>query len=337
VSDITSTEEEKLAELAWERAAEDADLTLELPGGIPMFFRLIPATGPEGFRMGARGYGADEEPVHRVVIPQPFYLGTFPVTQEQFAVWTPTPEYDEWFRENSDLIRRTSWNKKEKAEPHSNGFPENPKRPAEQVTFWEAVAFGELLKKMDTSGNFPAKHVGGVPTEAQWEYACRKSTDTEYWSGDGEAALAEVAWYDGNSKNRTHITGGKNRENPFGLHDMHGNVWEWCRDEWEAQAYSKKVDGVTDPFTEPKDDEAGRVLRGGSWGSSARICRAPYRDGDGAGIRLGDFGFRVCLFPGSGGQAQSSHGEAPGGGSAGTERKPEGGGGAGNPLDNGSF
>jgi formylglycine-generating enzyme required for sulfatase activity len=129
--------------------------------------------------------------------------------------------------------------------------------PVEQVSWHDAVAF--------------CNKVGGrLPTEAEWEYACRAGTTTKYHSGDTDSDLARVAWYDGNSGNTTHAVGGK-QANAWGLHDMHGNVWEWCAD-WYGD-YPKG--DVTDPVGPSSGSR--RVLRGGSWLNTASYCRSAHR------------------------------------------------------------
>ena len=138
----------------------------------------------------------------------------------------------------------------------------------------------------------------GLPTEAQWEHACRAGTETEYHTGDGEAALAEAGWYAGNSGGEPHPVGEK-EANRWGLYDLHGNVWEWCRDAWDRDAYKKRPDGVADPEGSP--EEAGeqapvrRVLRGGFWNGRATWCRSSSRNWRWAVVRSPNYGFRVCL------------------------------------------
>jgi len=147
-------------------------------------------------------------------------------------------------------------------------------------------------------------HFEGItlPSEAQWEYACRAETDTEYSSGNGPGALDKVGWYEANSGGRTRAVGGK-AANDFGLHEMHGNVWEWCRDAWDELAYRRRerYDGVADPeVTEAMvgKPDPDRVVRGGSWVDWAWFCRSALRIRRRPDNRGGSQGFRVCLFPG---------------------------------------
>jgi len=111
-----------------------------------------------------------------------------------------------------------------------------------------------------------------LPTEAQWEYACRAGSTTEYCNGDDEAALQRVGWYRKNSKKETHPVG-ELAANAWGLHDCHGNVWEWCEDWWDEEAYARN--DCTDP-TGPQAEYV-RVVRGGSFGNVARDARAAWR------------------------------------------------------------
>ena len=131
-----------------------------------------------------------------------------------------------------------------------------------------------------------------LPTEAQWEWACRAGTKTRFCFGDADAGLADYAWFDTNSGGTTHPVGTR-KPNAWGLHDTHGNVWEWCADWYEENYYGKS----------PKNDPAGpstgsdRVLRGGSWYYFPSYCRSSDR-----GRRdpvLGDYlgGFRVVVVP----------------------------------------
>ena len=272
-----------------------------------MAFRLIPAGA---FRMGSRGYDDREEPVHLVKIPAPFWLAETPVTQAQFALWTRAEDIK-----------------------HENHFKERPEHPAENLSWHEAVSFCAWLSR-EKAGQFPeGSALACLPTEAQWEYACRAGMDTEYYTGDGEAALAEAGWFgEDYEKGSTHPVREK-RANPFGLFDMHGNVWEWCQDIYDPNAYRKRPDGWTGreltvadagddaDSTMDEDRKSGtsqtRVLRGGSWNITAYWCRSASRLGDWPGDRFWSGGFRVCLVRGPAGQAGA---EEQSGGGAGTGR-----------------
>ncbi len=271
---------------------EVPDRIIHLPDGsrglVPMAFRPIPAC-PRGFLMGSRGNDDDEDPRHCVVIPQPCYLGTFPVTQRQFACFRPE---------------------------HENGFAGKPNHPAEWIIWHEARAFLTWLAK--EARNLPKGLVPRLPCEAEWEYACRAGTDTDYSSGDGEAALELDGWYNGNSGDTTHPVGRK-RENPWGLHDMLGNVDEWCEDVYDPQAYSKRGHKwLAKAWTEEMRDEKGethRVLRGGSWSTDPDWCRAAFRNRRPPGNGHTNLGFRVFLgLPGP-----AAEPEKPAGGGEGRE------------------
>ena len=142
-----------------------------------------------------------------------------------------------------------------------------------------------------------------LPTEAHWEYACRGETHTEYYTGDGNAALHGAGWYDQNSGITTHsVNDDSKRRNKIDLSDMHGNVWEWCLDLWDDAAYRRRWDGITVAETYELDEQHGdrseypsRVLRGGPSGLSAYWCRSACRTRFRASDRYWIGGFRVCL------------------------------------------
>ena len=132
-----------------------------------------------------------------------------------------------------------------------------------------------------------------LPTEAEWEYAARAGSTTAYSFGDDAGELGAYAWYDGNSGNKTHPVGQK-RANPWGLHDMHGNVWEWVQDWYGKDYYRSSSD------TDPRGPSSGesRVLRGGSWNFDAGLCRSAFRDSFRPDGRHESNGFRLALSPG---------------------------------------
>jgi formylglycine-generating enzyme required for sulfatase activity len=152
-----------------------------------------------------------------------------------------------------------------------------PNQPVVGVSWEEALAY--------------CKWAGlTLPTEAQWEYACRAGTTTRYSSGDSEEDLGRVGWYDDNSKDRLHGVGEKG-PNGFGLYDMHGNVWEWCMDVFGSYEQRPRAgDGLRH---EPVGG-AYRVLRGGSFANSAWSARSAYRFGRHPGSRGLFLGFRAA-------------------------------------------
>ncbi len=215
----------------------------------------------------------EEEKQHEVSITRPFYMGNFHVTQEQYeTVMGTNPTY----------------------------FKDRPTNPVEQVSWFEAVAFCEKLKKQSGTANL---HFS-LPTEAQWEYACRGGTQTRFYFGDDENQLEQYAWY---SKNAgvaadgygTHPAGEKNKPNKYGLHDMHGNVYDWCQDWYDRNYYS--ISPKEDPVGPEKGgyikaiNGSSRVLRGGSWYDDAKLCRSAFRDDFAPVFRDRNLGFRVSV------------------------------------------
>ncbi|BBO86803.1 hypothetical protein DSCO28_73690 (plasmid) [Desulfosarcina ovata subsp. sediminis] len=133
-----------------------------------------------------------------------------------------------------------------------------------------------------------------LPSEAQWEYACRAGTTTRFYSGHSEESLDRVGWYCENSVDKPHSVGEK-EPNGFGLYDMHGNVWEWVEDDWHGN-YNGAPDDGSVWIDNPRGSN--RIIRGGSWIISARYCRSAYRYGHGPANRNSGLGFRLALSPG---------------------------------------
>ncbi len=215
--------------------------------GIELVF--IPAGD---FLMGSpedeAGRRENEGPQHRVVISKPFYLGRYEVTQEQWLTLMDT---------NPSRFRGDD-------------------NPVNQMTWYECQEF--LSKAGDGLR---------LPTEAEWEYACRAGSTTRYHFGDSHELLGDYAWYDGNSGGRMHPVGGK-KPNAWGLYDMHGNAWEWCADYIASYEAAERID--------PQGPASGtfRVRRGGSWGTIARLCRSAWRDAFAPKHTYGHTGFRVA-------------------------------------------
>ena len=220
---------------------------------IGMKLALIP---PGEFIMGSDEFDENEKPAHKVTLTRPFQLGMYEVTQEQYTKVVGI---------NPSKYKGLS-------------------NPVEQVNWAEAVAFCKLLS--DLPEEKASGHVYRLPTEAEWEYACRAGTTTEYAYGDDPSLLGEFAWYTGNSGKQTHPVG-KKLSNSWGLNDMHGNVWEWV---WDG--FGKfRWDSVTDP--RGNDGSSYRVYLGGSWGSGARLSRVSYRGSNDPSICGDRIGFRI--------------------------------------------
>ncbi|MCY2979258.1 MAG: formylglycine-generating enzyme family protein [Planctomycetota bacterium] len=200
------------------------------------------------------------ETQHLVTISHWFYIGAYEVTQDQ---------YEKVMGSNPSRFK-------------------GAKNPVETVGWDDAVSFCKKLSAM------PEEKAAGreyrLPTEAEWEYACRANSISTYSFGDSAESLGESAWYDQNAGLTTHPVGEK-KPNRWGLYDMHGNVWERCQD-WNA-------DYPSDASTDPKGPDGGsiRVARGGCWSGVAAFCRSAIRAADGQSIRSGQCGIRIALSP----------------------------------------
>jgi formylglycine-generating enzyme required for sulfatase activity len=270
---------------AW---AKHIGVSVQMTNSIGMKLVLIP---PGEFEMGStkefveeelRLHGSDrlyrnpclpgEAPRHRVRITKPYWLGVTEVTQE---------EYQRVMGSNPSKFRG------------------DPKRPVEQVTWDQAVEFCRRLS--ESPGEKGAKRRYGLPTEAQWEYACRAGSAGRWYfsersssvpTASEERLLGEYGWFNANAGGQTRPVGQK-RANVFGLSDMYGNVWEFCRDWYDKDYYAKS----------PTDDPMGplvgsaRVVRGGSWSNPAERCRSATRSSNEPRGRGRNAGFRVSLVP----------------------------------------
>jgi formylglycine-generating enzyme required for sulfatase activity len=162
------------------------------------------------------------------------------------------------------------------------------------VTWNDAMAFCKWLRKKE-------KKYYDLPTEAEWEYACRAGGEPEdaYCFGSDRQKLGEYAWFDGNSGMKTHPVGTKTA-NKWGLYDMHGNTWELCKDSPRKYPAKEEVGKLKEPIEDPRglDGDDRRVLRGGSWFSFPRRPRSAHRGFGVRAYRCCDVGFRVVLRPG---------------------------------------
>jgi formylglycine-generating enzyme required for sulfatase activity len=202
-------------------------------------------------------------------------MGKYEVTQGQYlAVMGSNPSY---FNTN-------------------NGFSLDLTRPVEQVSWFDATNYcGTLTQRERAAGRIATNSVYRLPTEAEWEYACRGWTSTRFSYGDdpGYTNLTDYAWYTVNSGNQTHPAGQKT-PNPWDIYDMHGNVWEWCQDYYSAYPGGSVVD--------PQGPAIGtnHVLRGGSWYNiPSSDLRSAFRRGDRLSTSMDwRIGFRVILAAG---------------------------------------
>ncbi len=236
-------------------------LTLDLGKGAKMKLARIPAGS---FMMGSpkteKGRKSHEGPQHKVTISPGapgFYMGTTEVTQEQ---------YEAVMGKNPSLFKA-------------------PKNPVEQVSWNDAV---EFCKKVSAS----TRRTVRLPTEAEWEYACRAGSKTQFCFGDDAKQFGDYAWYHANSRLKTHPVAQK-KPNAWGLYDMHGNVREHCLDWWEKGYYAKAH------ATDPQGPASGRyrVVRGGAYGYPESGCRSATRDADAPDYRINNVGFRVVVWP----------------------------------------
>ncbi len=200
----------------------------------------------------------DERPQHSVSLTKPFYIQTTEVTQRQWE----------------------------------NIMGDNPSEfktcgkdcPVEKISWHDAKEFIKKLNEKEKTNKFR------LPTEAEWEYACRAGSTTAFYFGNQKKLLVKNAWNTTNSREWTHKVNRK-KPNAWGLYDMHGNVLEWCED-WYGDYPS---DSVTDP-TGPSSGTQ-KISRGGSWRSATRFCRSSYRHGVDPGFKRANRGFRIAMDP----------------------------------------
>lgn len=302
-------------------------LELNLGGGVKMkFVRIDPGKFMMGTPAGDDQRDDDEGPQHEVEITKPFYMGVHEVTRGQFRAFVAGSGYRTDAESDGkgggyyDEQQRKFFVGGEGYNWRNTGFLQTDDHPVVNVTWNDAVAFCGWLSRT-------SKKEAGLPTEAQWEYACRAGTTTRFHGGDADIDLKplgniadlnlrqhwnyrgnfrddaagrkfeqeitawfnRVSWYDGYT-----FTGpvGQYEANSWGLYDMHGNVWEWCQD-WYAADYYRKS-----PKQDPSGPDSGtrRVGRGGSFDYHPRLCRSAgrgYGEPDG---RVSGVGFRVVLL-----------------------------------------
>jgi len=247
----------------------------------------------------------NEYPQHRVRITRPFYLGTYHVTRGQFRQFVS----DTGYKTDAEKAKKPGawgWNPKRQIFDFNEenswrllGFQQTDEHPVVNVTWNDATAFCDWLSRKEGMAY-------RLPTEAEWEYACRAGSQTRYYSGDDPETLAKVGnvadaafrksfpeW-----RNTSHSSDGyvftapvgRFKPNAFGLYDMHGNVWQWCAD-WYGEDYYKKS-----PTDDPKGPSSGdgRIMRGGSWFFGPSDARSAKRRGPMPDFANDELGFRVA-------------------------------------------
>jgi formylglycine-generating enzyme required for sulfatase activity len=209
----------------------------------------------------------DEHPQHPVTIGNPFAVGVCPVTRGEFAAFVKASGH------KVEGGEKSSW--------RDPGFPQNDDHPVVCVSWYDAQAYVAWLTEI--SGGRPYR----LLSEAEWEYCCRAGTSSAYSTGD--SIMPEQANFGEASKGTTSVL--KFPPNPWGLYDMHGNIWEWCEDNWREDYNSNPP---SDGSAWAGGDPSSRVLRGGSWIDRPDILRSAGRDWVHPVYRDYSFGFRVA-------------------------------------------
>jgi formylglycine-generating enzyme required for sulfatase activity len=267
-------------------------MQLDLGDGVKMEFVLIKAST---FEMGARPGDTQatnhEKPLHKVTLTRDFYIGKYPVTREQFERFAVEDGYrtDAETEGSGGSGYNADENRLEGRSPayswRNPGFRQTGKHPVVNLTWHDAKAFCAWLGQRNN-------RLCDLPSEAQWEYACRAGTQTRFYTGDEPDSLAGMANVADLALKRKGLKDSKAWEyatfndgyaftspvgsflaNPWGLYDMNGNVWQWCRDNYGADFYAEG--DKNDPEGPPSSSF--RVMRGGSWRESPRFCRASHR------------------------------------------------------------
>ena len=237
-------------------------IAVDLGKGVQLDMVLIPAgTFAMGSPESKQGRRDDETPRHQVVISYPFYMGKYEVTQAQWVrIMGSNPSH---FKGEDLPVENVSWN--------------------------DCVAFcKKLTDREQAAGRLKPGHQYRLPTEAEWEYACRAGATTRFYTGDCYSDLARAGWYAGNSSSKTHPVGQK-QQNAYGLYDMHGNVWEWCGDLYGSYSSESVIDPVG------QTSGSNRVVRGGCWGTNEDYCHSANRGYGHLGSAYSYYGFRLVL------------------------------------------
>lgn len=258
-------------------AAEMKPYTQAIPG-TAVQFDMVPIPGGKflmGSPAGEPGHSADEGPQHEVTIA-PFWMGKHEIRWDEYEIWMFS----------LDISRRKLTNAQPTPRDLLADAVTRPTKPYTDMTFgmgkegYPAICMTQLAAK--TFCEWLSAKTGRyyrLPTEAEWEYAARAGTTTAYSFGDDPAGLDEYAWYFENSDDAYHPVGEK-KPNPWGLYDIHGNVSEWCLDEYSPTTYGARPaeKAADNPFTPPTKPYP-QVVRGGSWDDDADRLRSAARRG----------------------------------------------------------
>lgn len=270
-------------------ADADGAVSLDLGDGVSLDCVAIPAGSfKQGSPVSETGRNPDEMQ-HEVKIKNGFWMSKYPVTVVQFTRFVTETKYRTeaetgpsggFGYDGHALVQKKeySW--------RNPGFKQTDAHPVVLVTWYDAAAFCEWLSKKS------GKTIK-LPTEAQWEYACRAKTTTRFYSGDKDEDAEDIAWLKSNSDGTTHPVGAK-KANDFGLFDLSGGIYQWCRD-----IYAPYTDSSDDkPVLDVVEGRPRRVLRGGSFLKDSKNCRSAARYRNDAKSRNADNGFRIVIEQG---------------------------------------
>jgi len=218
-----------------------------------------------GLPWGDQPKPSDEMPVHWVEFTRGFFIARTEVTNSQYEAFDPKHERSEYSPGDDAPVVDVSW------------------EDAKKYCAWLSEQSGQAIR---------------LPSESEWECACRAGSICEFCFGDDEKLLTRYAWHDANSDNRAHKVGTR-RANAWGLSDFHGNVWEWCEDTYHENYEGAPADGTawTEGGEEWEPGALRRVFRGGCWGDGAVYCRSAYRRLFHPGFRVRHLGFRPAFWP----------------------------------------
>ena len=297
-----STEQAKQHQEAW---AKYLNIPVEYTNSIGMKFRLIPpgeftmGSSPEEIAAALKDVKSNdkhwqeciqsEAPQHKVILTQPFYLGVNEVTQAEYEqVIGTNPSYFAAMGMGKDAVAGLV----------------TANHPVETVSWNDAAEFCEKLSNQEQLKPFyfradetitPLDGTGyRLPSEAEWEFACRAGTTTKFWISDKDQDLVLAGWFGRNAKSRTHAVGDL-KANPLGLHDMHGNVWEWVQDAWDKTCYGQFQDKAAINPSYLRSADPQHLLRGGDWFNASFHCRSSHRNSFDTTGRGRSFGLRVSL------------------------------------------